>query len=155
MQIVFDEAVSGMSLSDLSLSFDGGPNLLTSAQTLTTSDNKTFTLNNLASLTASDGTYTLSVAANSGITDQNGFSLLVGASTTFTVDTTPPEVTGVYVSGVGVEPNVPQLSGQPGPGHAQLGYLIPAGANQLQDAAVGESHDDFGRVQRKCVDQFG
>ena len=133
MQIVFDEAVSGMSLADLSLSFDGGPNLLTSAQTLTTSDNKSFTLNNLASLTASDGTYTLSVAANSGITDQNGFSLLVGALTTFTVDTTPPEVTGVYVSGAAWSQTFLNYLASQGLGSAQLGYLIPAGANQLQD----------------------
>jgi hypothetical protein len=133
MQIVFNEAVSGMSLADVSLSFDGGPNLLTSAQTLTTSDNKTFTLNNLAALTAGDGTYTLSVAANSGITDQNGFSLLSGTSTTFTVDTTPPEVTGVYVSGTAWSQTFLNYLASQGLGSAQLGYLIPAGANQLQE----------------------
>jgi hypothetical protein len=132
MQIVFNEAVSGMSLADLSLTVNGGANLLTSAQTLSTSDNKTFTLNNLAALTGGNGVYTLTVAANSGITDQNGFPLQTGASTTFTVDTTPPAVSGVYVSGTAWSQTFLNYLASQNLGSAQLGYLVPAGANQLQ-----------------------
>ncbi len=155
MQIVFNEAVSGMSLGDLSLSFGGGPNLLTSAQTLTTSDNKTFTLNNLASLTAGDGTYTLSVAANSGITDQNGFSLLSGASTTFTVDTTPPEVMGVYVSGAAWSQTFLNYLASQGLGSGAAWLLDSRRHQSVARPSLGESHDDFRGVQRECVDQLG
>jgi subtilase family serine protease len=132
MQIVFNEAVSGMSLSDLTLSYNGGPNLLTGSQTLTTSDNETYTLGNLASLTGTNGTYTLTVAANSGITDSNGFALQSGASSSFTVDTTPPEVTGVYVSGTSWTSAFMNYLASNG-GSATLGYLIPAGSSQLND----------------------
>ena len=41
--------------SSLSLTNNGGANLLTSAQTLTTSNNQTFVLGNLSSLTSGNG----------------------------------------------------------------------------------------------------
>ena len=133
MQIVFSGPVLGMSVSDLSLSFNGGPNLLTGSQTLTTTDDKTFTLNNLASLTGANGVYTLTVAANSAITNQNGIALQTGASTTFTVDTNPPEVTGVYVSSTAWSQTFLNYLASEGLGSATLGYLIPAGSNQTTD----------------------
>lgn len=133
MQIVFNGPVSGMSLSDLSLSLGGGPNLLTSSQTLTTTNDTTFTLGNLASLTAANGVYTLSVAANSGIKNQNGLALQTGASSTFTVDSDPPEVEGVYVSGTAWTSYFLNYLVAKGLGAAQLGYLVPAGSGQLND----------------------
>src|SRR5207302_7568112 len=53
IDIVFSKPIvpTGFTLADLTLTKDGGANLLTGAQTLTTSDNKTFTLTNLAGLT--------------------------------------------------------------------------------------------------------
>ena len=57
--IVFNEAVTGFNVSDLSLTLNGGSNLLTASQTLTSSDNTTFTLGNLAALTTAVGTYSL------------------------------------------------------------------------------------------------
>ncbi|HEX3996961.1 MAG TPA: pre-peptidase C-terminal domain-containing protein [Pirellulales bacterium] len=133
LQIVFNGPVAGMSLADLSLSLNGGPNLLTANQTLTTTNDTSFTLGNLGSLTAANGVYALSVAANSGITNQNGLALQTGASTTFTVDSDPPEVAGVYVSGTAWTQTFLSYLASHGLGSAQLGYLIPSGSSQLQD----------------------
>jgi hypothetical protein len=132
MQIVFSKAVSGVSLAALSLSADGGPNLLTSSQTLTTSDNVTFTLGNLSSLTAANGSYTLTLtAAGSGITDLAGNPLAAGAVTKVTVDASPPTVEGIYVSGSGWNPDFLAELATSGEGDSQLGYRLPAGAPQL------------------------
>ncbi len=66
--------VEGFDLADLSLARNGGPNLLTSAQTLTPSnDGQSWILGNLAELTGIPGDYVLTVLADdSGI--QNVFS---------------------------------------------------------------------------------
>jgi hypothetical protein len=63
LTITFSKPVFGLTLSGLSLTENGGGNLLTSSQTLTTSDGITWTLGNLAGLTGSAGAYTLSLAA--------------------------------------------------------------------------------------------
>lgn len=132
IQIVFSEPVTGISIAALSLSSDGGPNLLTSSQTLTTSDNVTFTLGNLSSLTAANGNYTLTLtAAGSGITDLAGNPLAGGAVTSFTVDSTPPTVDGVYVSGSDWNPDFLAYLAASGVGSSQLGYRLPAGTAQL------------------------
>jgi hypothetical protein len=69
MTINFSEPVSGLDLTDLALSRNGGNNLLTAAQTLTSSNGgATWTLGNLKSLTWVAGNYTLVLlAGNSGI----------------------------------------------------------------------------------------
>ena len=91
MTIHFSEAVSGFGLSDLTLALNGGSNLLGGSQTLTTGDNITYTLGNLSSLTATQGSYVLTLtAAGSGITDAAGNALAGNASTSWTVDTTAP-----------------------------------------------------------------
>ncbi|WP_145244409.1 Calx-beta domain-containing protein [Urbifossiella limnaea] len=79
--VVFSEAVTGFDLADLSLTRDGGANLLTAAQTLTTTDNVTWTLGNLAGLTAAPGTYVLTLtAAGSGVEDAAQNALAANAS---------------------------------------------------------------------------
>jgi hypothetical protein len=71
--LAYSEAVTGFDLADLSLTCDGGDNLLTSAQTLTTDDNITWTLGNLSSLTATGGSYVLTLtAAGAEIVDAAG-----------------------------------------------------------------------------------
>ncbi len=132
MQIVFSEPVTGVSLSALSLTLNGGANLLTSNQTLTTSDNTTYTLAGLTALTGTNGTYTLSVnAAGSGIADFAGDALASGGSGSFTVNTTPPEVAAVYVSGTSWSSSFLTYLAANGMGDAQLGYQLLGGANQL------------------------
>src|SRR5439155_283078 len=91
MTIVFSEPVTGLNLADLRLTRDGGGNLLTAAQTLTTADNITWTLGCLAGLTGVSGTYTLTLtAAGSGIIDDAGNALVGDARTSFAVDTIAP-----------------------------------------------------------------
>jgi hypothetical protein len=65
MTIVFSEPVFGFDLSNLNLDLvgDGQGNLLTAAQTLSTSDNVTWTLGNLDGLTNVTGDYTLTLSA--------------------------------------------------------------------------------------------
>ena len=63
ISIVFSEAVVDFDLADLSLTHNAGSNLLTGSQTLTTSDNITWTLGNLSTITSADGTYVLNLTA--------------------------------------------------------------------------------------------
>ncbi|PYS81809.1 MAG: hypothetical protein DMF67_15400 [Acidobacteria bacterium] len=92
IQIVFSKAVTGFDLSHLSLTLDGGSNLLTGSQTLNSADSgKTWTLGNLSGLTGADGVYTLTLTP-SGITDTAGNPLTAGATETWKMDTVPPTV---------------------------------------------------------------
>ncbi|MGE5610758.1 MAG: hypothetical protein ACM359_16020, partial [Bacillota bacterium] len=86
ISIEFNEAVTGFDLSDLRLSRDGGENLLTAAQTVSSSDGKTWTLSNLAGLTGRLGTYVLTLnAVGSGIADAAGNALAADATEDFAV----------------------------------------------------------------------
>ncbi|QDU19695.1 Calx-beta domain-containing protein [Urbifossiella limnaea] len=88
--IVFAEAVTGFDLADLSLTRDGGANLLTGSQTLTTSDTVTWTLGNLSGLTAAPGTYVLALtAAGSGVQDAAQNTMAADASDSWVTVTTP------------------------------------------------------------------
>lgn len=82
--IRFNEAVTGFDVGDLQLTRDGGSNLLTGAQTLTTGDNAVYTLGNLTGLTDPPGVYRLTVRANaSGIQDGTGQNLAADAAKTW------------------------------------------------------------------------
>jgi hypothetical protein len=86
--IVMSEPVSGVDLADFTLTRDNGANLLTASQTLTTTDNITYTLGNLTSLTTPNGAYRLTLnAAGSGITDAAGNPLANSPVEDFTVNT--------------------------------------------------------------------
>jgi hypothetical protein len=84
ISIVFSERIAGFDLADLVLNRNGGANLLTGGETLTTTDNITWTLGNLGSLTGNPGNYSVTLAAGSGIQDTAGNSLAAGSSTTWT-----------------------------------------------------------------------
>ncbi|HKD37653.1 MAG TPA: fibronectin type III domain-containing protein, partial [Pirellulales bacterium] len=132
MQIVFNEPVSGFAPSSLSLSLNGGANLLTSSQTLTTSDNQTYTLNNLSSVTSAVGTYVLKfTAAGSGVVDSVNNSPTSDVATTFVVTHAPPQVAAVYVSSTAWQQAFLNFLAANGLGDAQLGYRVPTGAGQL------------------------
>jgi hypothetical protein len=83
--ITFSERVLGLNLADLQL-LCGGVNLLSAAQTLTSSDGITWVLGNLAGLT--DPTHRLAafrlVLSPTGITDAAGHPLAAGATLSFT-----------------------------------------------------------------------
>ena len=94
IQIVFNKAVTGFDLADLTLKLNGGANLLTGAQTLTSGDNITWTLGNLSGLTGAEGTYVLKLTASgSNIKDAANNPLLSDATETWVMDTTSPTVT--------------------------------------------------------------
>ncbi len=97
MTITFSAPVSGFSLANLQLSVGNGPNLLTAAQTLTTSDNRTWTLGNLTSLTSANGNYVLSLSAV-GIQDAGDNTLPSDLTSSFTVNATVPTVAITPVS---------------------------------------------------------
>ena len=59
----FNREVTGLTLASLHLSRDGGPNLLTTAQSLARIDDRTWALNGLAGLTAVDGRYVLTLSS--------------------------------------------------------------------------------------------
>jgi hypothetical protein len=82
--IRFSEAVLGFDLSDLAMtrSASSTVNVPVGAATLTTSDNVTWRLGNLSTITAGSGIYELTLAASgSGIRNATAEPLLVGAST--------------------------------------------------------------------------
>ena len=86
MQLVFSEAIVGLDLADLSLRRNGGTNLLTVGQNLTTSDQTIFTLDNLGVLTALPGRYELSLRAfGAQIADAANNRLVAGAFAAFQV----------------------------------------------------------------------
>ena len=132
LQIAFNEAVSGFTQSSLSLQLNNGANLLTPSQTLTTSDNQTFTLNNLSSLTTPVGTYVLTfTAAGSGVVDAVGNGPISNASTTFVITHAAPQVAAVYVSSSAWQQTFLNYLASGGQGDSQLGYRVLGGANQL------------------------
>ena len=98
---------------------------MTSAQTLTTTDQQNWTLSNLAGLTAYDGTYQLTLhAAGSGIVDGEGTPLASDASTAWVMsagtdlfaaangvvrivsDTANPSRVDVYINNTGSTPTL-------------------------------------------------
>jgi len=91
IEIVFSEPVTGLDLGELTLTRDGGADLLTGAESLSTNDNVTWTLGGLTGLTTPSGTYTLTLtAAGSGIQDAAGNLLAADASDTWVTDVTGP-----------------------------------------------------------------
>lgn len=82
--ITFSEPVQGFDLSHLTLTRNGGPNLLGSSQLLTTSDNANYTLSHLTGLDFVQGNYVLTVIPD-GITDMTGQGLAAGASTSWSM----------------------------------------------------------------------
>ncbi|CAN5470043.1 hypothetical protein BH09PLA1_BH09PLA1_09480 [soil metagenome] len=104
IQIVFNQFVSGVNRADFSLTRDGGPNLLTFLQSVSTTNNVTYTLSGLASITSTNGVYTLTLtAAGSGITNVIGQAIVGNASDSWTKIPPPPapnKVTGLTVTAV-------------------------------------------------------
>ncbi len=147
LQIVFSEPVSGVTISSFSLTNGSGPNLLTSSQTLTTSDNITYTLGNLAGLTGASGSYTLSLPASSNITDSSGGFLASGTTVTFIIDTTPPTVAIVPVSPALQQLPVGQIEidfSEPIAGFSLSSLTLshPGGANLLTASQTLSTSDD-------------
>ena len=90
--VTFTETVTGLDVADFTLTRDGLPLDLSAAQL--TGGGTTYSLGNLAGLTATGGVYVLTLAAGvSGVTDSAGNAFVADAGTTFTVDVAAPTVT--------------------------------------------------------------
>jgi len=86
MTITFSEAVSGLDLSDLQLTVDGGANLLTGSQSVSSGDGVTWVLSNLAGLTALPGLYQLTLnPIGTPIVDIAGNVVTASTQSSFTV----------------------------------------------------------------------
>ena len=84
--------------SGLSLTFDGGPDLITGGGGVTITDivGGTYDVSLPTGLTSADGTYAFSIdAAGAGILDAGGNAVVGGDSTSWTMDTTAPTITGI------------------------------------------------------------
>jgi type VI protein secretion system component Hcp len=105
----FSEPVTSVNLSDLRLTRNGGGNLLTAAQTLTSSDGgQTWTLGNLSPLTGgTDGVYTLTIATGTTTTiygTVTGEPLFSATPTTWVLDRVAPAIAAAALD-YSVNPN--------------------------------------------------
>ena len=94
IDVTFSEPVNLTTFTDsaLTLTDNGGANLITSAVTVALVSGSTYQINGLSGLTASNGNYTLTVNAT-GIQDTNGNAGTNSLSTSWLMDTTPPTST--------------------------------------------------------------
>ena len=91
VDVTFSEPVdlTTFTYADLTLTDNGGANLITSAATISLVSGSTYQINGLSGLTTANGTYSLTVNAT-GIKDQNGVSGTNSLSTAWLMDTTAP-----------------------------------------------------------------
>ncbi len=94
VQVTFNEPVNlaTFTTSALTLTDNGGSNLISSAVTISLVSGATYQLSGLSGLTAAEGNYTLTVNA-ADIQDQNGNPGSGTVSTSWLMDTTPPTST--------------------------------------------------------------
>jgi hypothetical protein len=106
LTVQFNELVSGVDLTDLSLTRNGAAVSLAGAS-LTSTDGIKYTLSNVSGITGTSGTYALSInAANSGIKDDAGNFMVASSNTSWTMDTAKPTATtpGGTVTAPGTSP---------------------------------------------------
>ena len=87
LAVTFDRPVTGIDLSDLALTRDGGPNLLSAAaNSVVSQDAYRFVVTNVAGLTTAAGQYTFGFAAGAQFSDvATGTTLPAAGATSFTV----------------------------------------------------------------------
>jgi uncharacterized delta-60 repeat protein len=83
--ITFSKPVYGLTLSNLQLTRNGAAVAFTGSQTLTTSDNETWVLGNLAPLTGTAGNYQLTLTTTPAVTDLAGNALAAGTSASWSL----------------------------------------------------------------------
>ena len=91
IDVTFNEPIDPNTISSLDLSLThGGPNLINSSVTVSLISGSTYQIGGLAALSASGGSYELTVNA-SGIEDQHGNAGSGSLSTFWLMDVTPPQ----------------------------------------------------------------
>ena len=84
--------LTGSDYNALTLTDNGGPNLITSAVTITQESGSTYQIGGLTGLTSAEGSYSFSVSA-AFLDDQYGNPGTGSLSTSWLMDTTPPTST--------------------------------------------------------------
>ena len=94
--VTFSKAInaSTFDFNDLSLTLNGGPNLITSAVTVTPSSANTFTVSGLGGLTGAAGNYLLTVNVTT-VQDAGGLAGFGSQSASWTMITTGPKITAL------------------------------------------------------------
>jgi len=98
LMITFSERIEGLDVGDLSLTYNGGANLLTASQTISTEDNITFELGELEFLTVETGTYQLTLIAAGSLIEDAAGRLLIEDSAMSWEAIEPAEIHGVVYS---------------------------------------------------------
>ena len=93
VDVVLSEPIDPTTFNDnaLSLTLNGGPNLITPNVTITQIDATTYSIGGLAPLTAADGDYVLTVSA-AGFVDEDGNSGTGAMSESWTLNTVGPTI---------------------------------------------------------------
>ncbi len=109
IDIVFSEPINPASfnIADVSLSRNGGGNLLSSSNSITQTSGTTFRIGGLGAITKANGTYAITVHADT-VTDTNGVAGVGQLTDTFTVDSTGPTV--AFVNPVSPNPRNTPIS---------------------------------------------
>jgi hypothetical protein len=153
ISIVFSEIVTGFDLSDLTLTRNGGPNMLSASHTLTTADNgKTWVLGGLLNQTGVEGQYLLTLKpTGTGIADLAGNAIAGGATDAWAVDLTPATIDVVDVSPDPRRDGVDSVTivfseTVSGFDRTDLRLTIDGGGNNLLTAAQTLTTSDGGRT---------
>jgi hypothetical protein len=151
MDIRFTEPVFGFEVSDLSLTRDGGANLLTAAQSLTTADSITWTLGGLSGLTNTHGDYTLTVRddpAVTGIADADLNPLSGGATTAWAnIVAVDPGPGPVVPDGpeFRVNTHTPDVQTLPATAMDSAGDFVVVWQSRAQDQPTGTAEGVYGQ----------
>jgi hypothetical protein len=94
--VTFDKAINAATFdyNDLTLTLNGGPNLINGAVTVTTQTASSFTVSGLGALTGGQGNYVLTVNAT-GVQDTGGMAGFSSQSVGWSMITTGPTITGL------------------------------------------------------------
>ncbi len=106
VQVTFSGALnpSSFTTSALTLTFDGGPNLISNGVTIAQISTDTYEVNGLAGLTASDGNYVLAVNA-ADVTDARGDAGVGTGSVSWNLDAVRPTIS--QITGAPAATNTP------------------------------------------------
>lgn len=135
--ISFDQPVQGFTVADLNLRRNGGANLLTAAQPLTSLDRRTWTLGGLSGLTAANGQYQLSFTSLSGVWNDSEQVLSSSEAESWTVATT--SLTGSVV------PVTPEIRTTP-IDSLTIVFSAPVNGLQLSDLSLEAYYDGHGNL---------
>lgn len=118
-------SLASFGFQDLTLSRNGGSNLITNAVVVTFLAGTTYRIGNLDALTTTEGNYLLTFSAV-GIQDASGNPGTGFATDTWTLDSTPPAIAGVYFDGSTWSPDF-----RIAVGGSSLGFPAEVGASQF------------------------